>query len=274
MARRTKADAQATRAGLLDAAEHLFQSRGVARTSLNDIALAAGTTRGAIYWHFKDKADLFVAMMERVTLPLEQTLAMTDLACGHSPVQQLRHAILQAMRLIARDEQTRRVLLIAAHKVEYTEELCAVQQRHLDSQNAALQYIHTALAAAFAAHAKTPPVPLQAAAAGLRRGCRCWWKGCCTSGCWSLKVPTWWTPAPACWTCTWRGWAWPPLRQQGQGRQRPHRRCRARRTAAEGRGQGSDGPALRQAGQAGPRRATGRPRRPGTSGRSARALRR
>lgn len=168
MARRTKADAQATRAGLLDAAEHLFQSRGVARTSLNDIALAAGTTRGAIYWHFKDKADLFVAMMERVTLPLEQTLAMTDLACGHSPVQQLRHAILQAMRLIARDEQTRRVLLIAAHKVEYTDELCAVQQRHLDSQNAALQYIHTALAAAFAAHAKTPPVPLQAAAAGLQ----------------------------------------------------------------------------------------------------------
>ena len=125
MARRTKADAQATRAGLLDAAEHLFQSRGVARTSLNDIALAAGTTRGAIYWHFKDKADLFVAMMERVTLPLEQTLAMTDLACGHSPVQQLRHAILQTMRLIARDEQTRRVLLIAAHKVEYTDELCA-----------------------------------------------------------------------------------------------------------------------------------------------------
>lgn len=168
MARRTKADAQATRAGLLDAAEHLFQSRGVARTSLNDIALAAGTTRGAIYWHFKDKADLFVAMMERVTLPLEQTLAMTDLACGHSPVQQLRHAILQAMRLIARDEQTRRVLLIAAHKVEYTDELCAVQQCHLGSQNAVLQYIHTALAAAFAVHSAAPPVPLKAAAAGLQ----------------------------------------------------------------------------------------------------------
>ena len=168
MARRTKADAQATRAGLLDAAEHLFQSRGVARTSLNDLALAAGTTRGAIYWHFKDKADLFVAMMERVTLPLEQTLAMTDLACGHSPVQQLRHAILQAMRLIARDEQTRRVLLIAAHKVEYTEELCAVQQRHLNIQKAVLQHIHTALATAFSMQNKAPPVPLETAAGGLQ----------------------------------------------------------------------------------------------------------
>ena len=74
MARRTKADAQTTRNNLLDAAEQLFQSRGVSHTSLNDIATAAGTTRGAIYWHFKDKADLFNAMMERVTLPLEQSL--------------------------------------------------------------------------------------------------------------------------------------------------------------------------------------------------------
>ena len=65
MVRRTKADALATRNSLLDAAEHLFQARGVSRTSLNDIATAAGTTRGAIYWHFKDKADLFNAMMER-----------------------------------------------------------------------------------------------------------------------------------------------------------------------------------------------------------------
>ena len=44
MARRTKADAQATRSGLLDAAEQLFEARGVSRTSLNDIAVAAGAT--------------------------------------------------------------------------------------------------------------------------------------------------------------------------------------------------------------------------------------
>ena len=168
MARRTKEDAQATRTALLDAAEYLFESRGVARTSLNDIALAAGTTRGAIYWHFKDKADLFIAMMERVTLPLEQTLAMADLQHTHDPVTQLRHALVQALRLIASDEQTQRVLLIAAHKVEYTEELCSVQQRRSDSQQAALQYIHAALATAFAAQNKAPPVPLEAAAGGLQ----------------------------------------------------------------------------------------------------------
>ena len=45
--------------------------QGVSQTSLQQIAQQAGATRGAIYWHFKDKADLFNAMMERVTLPLE-----------------------------------------------------------------------------------------------------------------------------------------------------------------------------------------------------------
>ena len=71
MARRTKDEAVETRNQILDAAERIFGERGVSRTSLTDIAQAADVTRGAIYWHFKDKADLFNAMMERVTLPME-----------------------------------------------------------------------------------------------------------------------------------------------------------------------------------------------------------
>src|SRR5687767_13839262 len=71
VARRTKEEALATRHRLLDAAELLFQAQGVSQTSLQQIAQQAGATRGAIYWHFKDKADLFNAMMERVILPLE-----------------------------------------------------------------------------------------------------------------------------------------------------------------------------------------------------------
>ena len=80
----------------------------------------------------------------------------------------LRHALVQALRLIASDEQVQRVLLIATHKVEYTEELCAVQQRHLNSQKAVLQHIHTALATAFSMQNKAPPVPLETAAGGLQ----------------------------------------------------------------------------------------------------------
>ncbi len=39
-------------------------SRGVSSTSLGEIAKAAGVTRGAIYWHFKDKSDLFSEIWE------------------------------------------------------------------------------------------------------------------------------------------------------------------------------------------------------------------
>ena len=48
MARRTKEEAQETRNALLDAAEHVFSERGVSRTSLTDVAAAAGGK-----WHHK-----------------------------------------------------------------------------------------------------------------------------------------------------------------------------------------------------------------------------
>lgn len=167
MARRTKADAQATRSSLLDAAEQLFEARGVSRTSLNDIALAAGTTRGAIYWHFKDKADLFNAMIERVTLPMEQTLTQTVHA-GYVSLVELRAMLLDALRQIATNEQTRRVMLISTHKVEYTAELGAVQERQLSLHRAWLVRNSQALERAAEEAHRPLPIALKAAAVGLQ----------------------------------------------------------------------------------------------------------
>lgn len=56
MARKTKEDTQATREGILDAAEACFHEHGVARTTLEMIGARAGYTRGAVYWHFKNKS--------------------------------------------------------------------------------------------------------------------------------------------------------------------------------------------------------------------------
>ena len=168
MTRRTKADAQTTRNNLLDAAEQLFQLRGVSHTSLNDIAVAAGTTRGAIYWHFKDKADLFNAMMERVTLPLEQTLVVAYVEQAANPVAEIRSAMLEALRLIATDAQTHRVLQIATHQVEYTADMGAVLERHLSVHDGCLARNHVALERAFAARNQPPPVALDCAARGLQ----------------------------------------------------------------------------------------------------------
>jgi TetR/AcrR family acrAB operon transcriptional repressor len=131
MARCTKEEALATRHRLLDAAEHVFAEKGVSRTSLHDIAQAAGVSRGAIYWHFKNKADLFNAMMERTTLPLEDSLHQIGHDPELDPLHELQRAILDAMRKIATDERTRRVFEVATLKVEYVDELLAVKARHL-----------------------------------------------------------------------------------------------------------------------------------------------
>ena len=167
MARRTKEEALATRHALLDAAELLFQERGVSRTSLNDIARRAGVTRGAIYWHFKDKADLFNAMMERVTLPLEASFQQMGREGGPDPIGAIRQAIIEALRKTATDPQTRRVFEVATHKVEYVDELQAVRQRHLKIRNDAVTQLEQGLRQAARRAAVTLNIPAPEAAHGL-----------------------------------------------------------------------------------------------------------
>lgn len=56
-----------TRAALLAAAERLWAERGIHGASLDDIAAAAGLTKGAVYSNFAGKTDLLLALMERIT---------------------------------------------------------------------------------------------------------------------------------------------------------------------------------------------------------------
>lgn len=66
--KRTKGEALETRARILKTAEEVFVARGVSRASLAEIADLAGVTRGAVYWHFKDKMALLEALFEHASL--------------------------------------------------------------------------------------------------------------------------------------------------------------------------------------------------------------
>ncbi len=166
MARSTKEQALVTRHRLLDAAELLFQAQGVSQTSLQQIAQKAGATRGAIYWHFKDKADLFNAMIDRVRLPLEATAQATRTEGGNR-LQEMEQMMMQALSLMATDPQVRRVFDVATHKVEYTHDMASVQQRHLGARNACVaEFAATLRHAARVAELKLP-VPAPVAAQGL-----------------------------------------------------------------------------------------------------------
>lgn len=166
MARRTKEEALATRNRLLDAAELLFQSQGVSRTSLQQIAEQAGATRGAIYWHFEDKADLFNAMMERVKLPLEAEARLADQP-GKNPLDVIEAAMANALRQVTTDPQVRRVFEVATHKVEYAGETAPLQRRHLESRNACVADFEKALRQAARGAGVKLAMPAPMAAHGL-----------------------------------------------------------------------------------------------------------
>ena len=83
---------QHTRDLLLDAAEHVFASRGFEGASLEEIADIAGYTRGAIYKHFRGKEELFLAVNKRFN---ERFLAgFLDLIDPATPVEELDLALI------------------------------------------------------------------------------------------------------------------------------------------------------------------------------------
>jgi TetR/AcrR family acrAB operon transcriptional repressor len=167
MVRRTKADAETTRHQILDAAEAQFLARGVAHTRLQDVAVAAGVTRGAIYWHFQDKAELFNAMMERALLPCEGAAERALQLTGDDPLAQAAEMALGPLRVLASSGQVQRVFRIAMHQTEYTAELAPVQQRYLEGIGDFQRQLAGTLQRAQARGQLRPSLPIEAVARGL-----------------------------------------------------------------------------------------------------------
>lgn len=167
MARRTKEDAETTRHQLLAAARREFANKGVSRTSLQDIAQAAGVTRGAIYWHFKNKADLFNAMMDDAILPMERAMQQIGHDPSRDPLVELESAMLQAIQSIVDDADTRAIFEIATMKMEYVDELLSVKERHAQCYMAGTHEMQRSLQETATRRAIRLPVPAGIAAQGL-----------------------------------------------------------------------------------------------------------
>lgn len=121
--RRTKEDSEKTRTAILLAAEELFLEKGVSHTSLEQIARAAGVTRGAVYWHFQNKAHLFNEMLNQVRLPPEQLTERLSGCDGSDPLRSLYDLCLEAVQSLLTQEKKRRILTILMQRCEFTEEL-------------------------------------------------------------------------------------------------------------------------------------------------------
>lgn len=123
MPRRTKDEAEKTRNSIMDAAEKVFFEHGVARTTLEQVAYAAKVTRGAVYWHFRDKIELLDAIMNRVFLPQEDILQNLAESRTESPLHDLRDACCDALVKMGKDKRRLRVVSIMLLRCEYTKEM-------------------------------------------------------------------------------------------------------------------------------------------------------
>lgn len=125
--RRTKAEAAETRAAILAAAEQLFFEKGVSNSRLEDIATAAGVTRGAVYWHFANKTDVFLELYNAVQLPRINMLDLEQASeNGCDPLVFIEAAALDWLQLLSRDKQRQRMLTILL-RTNFTGELERVQ---------------------------------------------------------------------------------------------------------------------------------------------------
>ncbi len=129
MPRRTKDEAEKTRNSILNAAEQVFYLNGVARTTLEQIAVVAKVTRGAVYWHFRDKIEVFDAMMKRVFLPHEEVLERLVARKNDNPLEDLKNAYCEALRMMGKDKRRRQVITIMMLRCEYIKEMEPIMKR-------------------------------------------------------------------------------------------------------------------------------------------------
>lgn len=122
MARKTKEDAEVTRQNLLGAALKVFSRQGYTAARLEDVAEEAGVTRGAIYWHFKNKADLYNTLVAE-TLGGIQSVVDRAVHQGGSFLEIQRRVMIYITTLPEVDEVYRAVMELTILKTGYEPEL-------------------------------------------------------------------------------------------------------------------------------------------------------
>ncbi|MBD3586525.1 TetR family transcriptional regulator [Salinimonas sp. HHU 13199] len=128
--RRTKEEAEQTKQAILDAAIDVFTDRGVARATLEQIARSADVTRGAVYWHFKNKIEIFDALHEKMHTPFIERI-MQGLEVEHpNPVDQLQTICTNLILDLDEDAQKCKAIRLFMFKCDYSGDFEQCKARH------------------------------------------------------------------------------------------------------------------------------------------------
>ncbi len=153
MVRKRKEDAELTKQRIINAARAVFLARGVSRTTLEHIATQAEVTRGAVYWHFKNKTEIFHAIRDQVFLPLidrmDDTLATESVFDKSAdkyedPLTQIEKSLCDTIIELNENIEMRQTYEIMMIKCEYVDEFATVLQQILGNCSSITEKIQLA----------------------------------------------------------------------------------------------------------------------------------
>ncbi len=95
---------------IVDIIRAIISSKGIEHVTISEIAGEMGTTKGAIYRHFKSKRDILRLLIDNVEEALMDTVdnAMTD----ENPIQNLNNILLAQLTLAKNRRKTSFVVIM------------------------------------------------------------------------------------------------------------------------------------------------------------------
>ncbi|MFK4730915.1 TetR family transcriptional regulator [Agromyces mediolanus] len=140
MPRASADDAARTARSIVDTATRLFAETGYADVALEDVAAAAGVTRGAVYHHYGSKRGLFTAVVARLQEEVAAAVVAAAEEAGPDAAAQLRAGCLAFLDAVT-DAAAIRTLLVDAPAV-----IGWAEWRQLDAEHSVV-HLREALAA-------------------------------------------------------------------------------------------------------------------------------
>ena len=128
MVKKTKREALQTKRALIDSAIIMFRKKGYSDTTLEDIASNAGLTRGALYWHFKGKAEIFRYIYEGLTKKLDEIMSRT-IDDENATLNSVADYLKESFNMLKKDFDVMITLELLILKTELSGELKSVAER-------------------------------------------------------------------------------------------------------------------------------------------------
>ncbi|MBE6467009.1 MAG: TetR/AcrR family transcriptional regulator [Alphaproteobacteria bacterium] len=115
MVRKTKEDTEQTRMAIMESALQTFYDKGFSRTTFDEIAKRINLTKGAVYWHFRNKADIIAAIIKE-RIPQNSTDISKILT-----VDELKSSIIKRAENIEKDKKVKDFLFFMLYRMEWSE---------------------------------------------------------------------------------------------------------------------------------------------------------